>query len=160
MGPPPEGSPEGRRGGGERFLAPGFFRALDADKDGNVNRTSSLKLLKNGSTSGTPKKPALGRAKLREGLNAALPRPQFAAPGGRRGMGGGRGGEKPTEIHQFALLCLDRDTGKILWQQTQRRKCHMNLIGKMRAVLLLLQVLPTVRMSSATSVRAAFTVST
>ena len=33
------------------------------------------------------------------------------------GGGGGGRGEKPTEFHQFALLCLDRQTGKTLWQQ-------------------------------------------
>ncbi len=41
-------------------------------------------------------------------------------PGGPGGPGGGgRGrGEKPTEIHQYAVLCLDRATGKTLWQKT------------------------------------------
>jgi len=49
--------------------------------------------------------------------------PQQAAPSGgqqRRRPGGGGGfgrGEKPTEFHQFVLLCLDRQTGKTLWQQ-------------------------------------------
>ena len=43
------------------------------------------------------------------------PEGQGKGPGGRRG-GGGRGG-KPTEVHQFVLLCLDRATGKVLWQQ-------------------------------------------
>jgi outer membrane protein assembly factor BamB len=40
-------------------------------------------------------------------------------PGGRRPGGGGFGGrgEKPTEFQQFVLLCLDRQTGKTLWQQ-------------------------------------------
>jgi len=40
---------------------------------------------------------------------------QNKGPGGRRG-GPGRGG-KPAEVYQFALLCLDRATGKVLWQQ-------------------------------------------
>jgi len=38
----------------------------------------------------------------------------------RRPPGGGGGfgrGEKPAEFHQFALLCIDRQTGKTLWQQ-------------------------------------------
>lgn len=37
----------------------------------------------------------------------------------RRPGGGGLGGrgEKPTEIHQFVLLCLDRQSGRTLWQQ-------------------------------------------
>lgn len=34
----------------------------------------------------------------------------------RRGGGGGRSGP-PTEAHQFLLLCLDRETGKTLWQK-------------------------------------------
>lgn len=42
--------------------------------------------------------------------------------GGGRPGGGGRGGfgrppEKPTEYHQFVLLCLDRRNGQVLWQQ-------------------------------------------
>jgi outer membrane protein assembly factor BamB len=50
--------------------------------------------------------------------------PADAPPGGqqrrRQGGGGGGGfgrGEKPTELHQFVLVCLDRQTGKTLWQQ-------------------------------------------
>ena len=44
-------------------------------------------------------------------------------PGGRRGRGG-RGGRNwmgsttPTHIHEFALLALDRATGKTIWQKT------------------------------------------
>jgi outer membrane protein assembly factor BamB len=41
-------------------------------------------------------------------------RGQADRPGGQRGRGGG---PKPTEFYQFALLCLDRQTGKTLWQQ-------------------------------------------
>jgi outer membrane protein assembly factor BamB len=53
--------------------------------------------------------------------------PVFAQqqPGGRRG-GGGRGGfgggSKPTEIHQFVLMSLDRKTGKTLWQRVCREE--------------------------------------
>ena len=40
-------------------------------------------------------------------------------PGGPPGGGGGRGrGLAPDETYQFQLLCLDRATGKTLWQQT------------------------------------------
>jgi outer membrane protein assembly factor BamB len=35
----------------------------------------------------------------------------------RPGGGGGGRGEKPTEFHEFVLLCLDRQTGKTLWQR-------------------------------------------
>lgn len=46
--------------------------------------------------------------------------PPGNAPGGPRGGGRGpgmMGGAKPTEFHQFAVLCLDRATGKVMWQQ-------------------------------------------
>jgi len=67
---------------------------------------------------------------------AAAPQPQVAGapqtpaepPPGRRRPGGGGGGggfgrgEKPTEVHQFVLLSVDRQTGKTLWQQTVREE--------------------------------------
>jgi len=40
-------------------------------------------------------------------------RPRPRRPGG----GGGGRSEKPTEFHEFVLLCLDRQTGKTLWQR-------------------------------------------
>ncbi len=43
-------------------------------------------------------------------------------PGDRKGRGGFGGGPKPTEIHQFAVMCLDRQTGKVLWQQIAREE--------------------------------------
>ena len=39
-------------------------------------------------------------------------------PGGPGGRGGGMRSAKPTELYQFVVLCLDRQTGKALWQQT------------------------------------------
>jgi outer membrane protein assembly factor BamB len=41
---------------------------------------------------------------------------------GKRGGGGGMRAERPTEVHQFVILCLDRQTGKVLWQQTAREE--------------------------------------
>ncbi len=38
--------------------------------------------------------------------------------GGRRGFGG----PKPDEVYQFAVLCLERATGKTLWQQVAREE--------------------------------------
>lgn len=38
-------------------------------------------------------------------------------PGGPGGPGGRGRGEAPTEVHQFALLCLDLETGKTVWQK-------------------------------------------
>jgi outer membrane protein assembly factor BamB len=43
-------------------------------------------------------------------------------PGGRKGRGGFGGGPKPTEFYQFAVLCLDRQTGKVLWQKVAREE--------------------------------------
>ncbi len=63
--------------------------------------------------------------------------PPAAPPGGRgpdgpppggpgaRGPGGGRGrmgGPPPTEAEQFVVLCLDRNTGKTLWQQVAKEE--------------------------------------
>jgi outer membrane protein assembly factor BamB len=49
--------------------------------------------------------------------------PQLAAAPaqGRRG-GRGMGGAPPTETYQFVLICLDRATGRTLWQQVAREE--------------------------------------
>lgn len=46
------------------------------------------------------------------------PAPPSADGGPRRGMGG----EKPTEVYQFAVVCIDRGTGKTLWQKVAREE--------------------------------------
>ena len=47
------------------------------------------------------------------------PQPAASAPGGgRRGGPGGGGG--PQAEHRFEVLCLDRKTGKIVWQRTAK----------------------------------------
>jgi outer membrane protein assembly factor BamB len=43
-------------------------------------------------------------------------------PGDGRRRRGGMGGEKPDEYYQFTTLCLDRQTGKILWQKVAREE--------------------------------------
>lgn len=51
----------------------------------------------------------------------AAPAPEAANQGGGRPGGGGRGGpgggSGANQEHQFAVLCLDKKTGKILWQK-------------------------------------------
>jgi outer membrane protein assembly factor BamB len=45
--------------------------------------------------------------------------------GGRGGRGGGGGfgrGAPPTEVHQFVLLCIDRATGKTVWEKIAREE--------------------------------------
>jgi outer membrane protein assembly factor BamB len=57
---------------------------------------------------------------------AAAPQPAEPAkpPGGRGGRGGrgGMGGGAPNEVYQWTVFCLDRATGKILWQKTAREE--------------------------------------
>lgn len=56
----------------------------------------------------------------------AEPAATNAATGGGQGgrpRGGGFGrGEKPTELHEFVVVCLDRKTGKKLWQKTAKQE--------------------------------------
>lgn len=44
--------------------------------------------------------------------------------GGKRGGGGGGfgGGNKPTKVHEFAVVAVNRATGAIAWQKTARRE--------------------------------------
>ncbi len=52
---------------------------------------------------------------------APQPPPPPGGPGGRRGGPGGfRGGGGPQAEQKFMLLCLDRKTGKQLWEKTAR----------------------------------------
>jgi outer membrane protein assembly factor BamB len=60
---------------------------------------------------------------------APQPQPQAEAPpegqrrGGRSGRGGGRGGGgAPNEAYQFVVMCVDRPTGKLLWQKVAREE--------------------------------------
>jgi outer membrane protein assembly factor BamB len=66
-------------------------------------------------------KPAAARVPSDVFGQAAPPADAAPQDGQRRrrpGGGGGFGrGEKPTELHQFTLICIDRRTGKTLWQQ-------------------------------------------
>jgi outer membrane protein assembly factor BamB len=98
FGPPPgDEPPDGgaRPGGGSgfgpgRFIAPGLFTAADTDKDGSLTRTELKGTFgKWFAAWDADKSGALTEDQLREGLNAALPRPNFG--GGPRGPGGGRG---------------------------------------------------------------------
>jgi len=135
--PPPDAPPDrpGFGGGPGRFLGLGLFGVADANKDGTLTREEfQSTFAKWFADWDTDKSGSLSEEKLRAGLNAALPRPQFGGPEGAGGPGGpprgpggsgrrgGMGGPKPSEVHQFAVLCLDRQTGKVLWQQTAREE--------------------------------------
>jgi len=104
-GPPGEGAqPGGGRGGfgPGRFIGPGLFAAADQNKDGTVTREELKSTFEKWFADWDKEKSgSLDEGKLRDGLNAALPRPQFGGgpggPGGGRGPGGpgGRGGGNP-----------------------------------------------------------------
>src|SRR5207253_2670160 len=125
VAPPPDAPGGGgmRRGGG---LGRGLFDATDANKDGSITAEEFRGSFDKWFTQwDTQKSGSLDSGKLREGLNAALPRPQFGGGRGGGGPGGGRGrgmAAKPTEVEQFTLMCLDRQTGKTLWQQVAREE--------------------------------------
>ncbi len=54
--------------------------------------------------------------------NEPLPPPPGPGEGRLRRGGGGMRGEKPTDVYQFALLCLDRASGKEIWQKVVREE--------------------------------------
>lgn len=94
FGPPGGGggSRGGRGFGPGRFLGPGLFTAADADKDGSVTRAElKATFAKWARDWDIEKSGALGEEKIRAGLDAALPRPEFGGRGGPGGPGGGRG---------------------------------------------------------------------
>ena len=94
----PGGGQGGGQGGGERrrsqSTAPAFFAAADTDKDGSLTRAElKATFAKWFGEWDTEKTGSLDENKLRDGLNAALPRPNFAGGGGGGGRGpGGPGG--------------------------------------------------------------------
>jgi len=48
--------------------------------------------------------------------------PPKKGPGGGNGRGGFGAGPKPTDVYQFCVLCLDRQTGKVIWQKVAREE--------------------------------------
>jgi hypothetical protein len=56
------------------------------------------------------------------GASAAPAAAGQGGPGeGRRGGGRG-GGDRPTQEHAFTVLCMDRQTGKLLWEKVARKE--------------------------------------
>jgi|GEM_PF-424673 len=97
--PPPEGfggpagGPGGFRFGPAMFVGPGLFGLADADKNGKLTRAELNTLFEKWYGQwDLDKSGALTQEMVRNGLNAVLPQPQFAGPGGRGGPGGGPGG--------------------------------------------------------------------
>ena len=97
-GQPPGGGqgPGGGRGGFNpgRFIGPGFFTAIDTDKDGSVTRAEMKATFARWYGDwDSAKSGSLTEDKIREGLNTALPRPNFGGQGGPGGPGGPGGAQ-------------------------------------------------------------------
>jgi len=95
FGPPGGGPPGGGPGGfgPMRFIGSSLFTALDANKDGSIARVELKDTF--GKWFGewdAEKSGVVNEEKLRTGLSAALPRPNFGGPGGGPGGPGGRRG--------------------------------------------------------------------
>jgi hypothetical protein len=128
--PPPEGfGPQGiegrpgeRRGnfGPGRGLAFGLFSATDTDKDGSLTREEWTNTFSKWfSEWDADKAGGLDEGELREGLNSALPRPQFGGPGGPGGFGGGgrggmMGGGGPSGSWSTPLLIKSGDREELI----------------------------------------------
>jgi hypothetical protein len=136
--PPPGGGRGGGRGGPGRLIGAGFFTAADLNTDGSLTRDELNGAFEKWAVDWDGEKSgALNEDKLREGLNAALPRPNFGGPGGGRGPGGpggagggggNMGGSWSTPIvvewehreelivgYPFRLVSLDPRSGKQFW---------------------------------------------
>jgi hypothetical protein len=106
--PPPQGPQGGgqreggRQGGGRggfgpgRFIGPGFFTAADSNKDGSLTREEFKSTFETWFTDWDKENTGkLDEEKVRDGLNAALPRPNFGGQGGPAGPGGPGAGPGP-----------------------------------------------------------------
>jgi outer membrane protein assembly factor BamB len=72
----------------------------------------------------SPKKPEAALPARFSSFAAAVTT-QDAPPARQRrpgGPGGGMRSEKPTDAYQFALICLDRETGRTIWQKIAREE--------------------------------------
>jgi outer membrane protein assembly factor BamB len=81
---------------------------LDAEK--TYTRAELEKIM---GVSASPESRPSGENRPGQGNQPPQRRPGGGGPGG---FGGGRGG-RPTEPFQFVIICLDRQTGKVIWQQ-------------------------------------------
>jgi Ca2+-binding EF-hand superfamily protein len=144
--PPPPGrggvGPAGTRGpgGGQRpaggrggsgpamFLAAPLFAAMDANQDGTVTRQELKDTFAKWFTKwATNINGELTQTKLRDGLNAVLPRPNLGGPGG--GPGGGGPGGGGTELDPLANA---RDASKPLLSKLlavpSLRACYLGYV--------------------------------
>ena len=106
-------------------------RTADAPKAASANRTGALQLAAFEQTEDkklpTPHSPLPTRPLLAQANPPASDKNSDRPEGGRRrggGFGGPGGGggrfniAAPTNYYQFNVLCIDRNTGKTIWQRT------------------------------------------
>ena len=109
------GPPGGFRPGGER---PGPDGGKAAPREGEPRREEGERREGAGAPRGEGNQPPRGR-----GFGGPGGPPGGGFPGGGRGgFGGGfgRGGSPPNAVYTWKVLCLDRGTGKVLWEQTAK----------------------------------------
>ncbi len=101
-GPPAGGpGPRGPGGGGGGFNREEVMKEFDKDGDGELNEEERAAM----------------RARFGGGRNG--PRGQGGPRGGGRpGRGGPGGGGAPQVEHDFNVMAIDRNSGKVLWTQT------------------------------------------
>jgi hypothetical protein len=136
--PPAEEPGPGRGPAGSgpgTFIGPGLFAAADTDKDGLLTRAELKGAFERWFADwDSDKSGSLNQEKLRAGLDAALPRPNFGGPGGGGGLGGPGGpggppggawstpllikaGQRDELVMNFPnrLAGYEPETGKQLW---------------------------------------------
>ena len=132
MGAPPDNAPGGGGGGRGpgRMIGRVIFNTADANGDGTLTQEEFKNAFAKWFVDWNRGKDApMDETALRGALSELLPPPPTGGgPGGPGGPGGGRGGrgfgggQKPTEVQQFVLMALDRQTGKVLWQKVAREE--------------------------------------
>ena len=107
---PQGGSPQAGRGGergrpsGGGFNREEFMKRFDTNKDGQLSEKEREAM----------------RAQFRRGGSGS--RSGGRSRGGRGGRGGFSMSQAPTQAQKFAVVALDRETGKTLWQQSARQE--------------------------------------
>ena len=125
---------QGSRRGPSRTTAPAIFTVADADKDGALTRAElQSTFAKWFDQWDSEKTSSLNEDRFGEGLNAVLPRPNFAGGGesggpgggGRGRLGGGRGGSWSTP-----LIITTRDRQEIVMNFPNRLAAYEPKTGK------------------------------
>jgi outer membrane protein assembly factor BamB len=130
-GPRPGGAEGGRPGGGPGgFTGRGSFQPsaemlqrFDKDGDGQLNETEreAMREAMRAQFSGGQRPVGSEGRPPGGGFGGSRGPGGPGAPGGERGRAGGFGGQPPpTDPVQCVVLCVDRLTGNVLWQQTAK----------------------------------------